>query len=225
MVPVGIYCLIVGELLTLTVSIVSIVQWYRHNGEKMVVGLLSIVHFSLLALLTCNFSNYNSYFIMEHRLFWKRYKLLLKISLAFLVFYGVGGILLCFGVTAHSNYLFFAGVEIVILTLIVLVLQILWVWLPLKEPEEQQVISEKSTEILMDSEVDKHSDAQEEEEKKKHRLRMSEIKTEGEPVRKDKQLPKVKSNYEFNTIGEVVKLAPEDIAGGIEKGMFRKSEE
>jgi hypothetical protein len=155
----GFYCLIGGQLLVFSGAIVAIVLWYRRlKCEKYAVVLGSLLNYSVFALLTANISNYNSYFEEEHQPFWRKYRLLAKDTLIFLGLFIIGGVLECFGVQDKFSYSFYAGVEISLLAFAVLVLQILWIWLPLKEPFRES-ISEKSTDNLMgSSEVDRESE-------------------------------------------------------------------
>ena len=61
----GFYCLIVGQVLVLAFSIISLTFWYtKIRGEKWGVALSSLLHYALLAWLTSNYHNYNSYFII-----------------------------------------------------------------------------------------------------------------------------------------------------------------
>jgi hypothetical protein len=118
----GLYCLILGATLVLVCSAISIVFWYLHNREKAGIAVLSTLHFSIFSLMTSNFSNYNSYFLEEHRLFWRKYRILSKVGLFFLLFPFIGGVLLCFGVANKYIFTFYAGVEVTILSFLVFVL-------------------------------------------------------------------------------------------------------
>ena len=60
--------------------------------------------------MTSNYKEYNSYFIPEHKSFWRKYKLLGKVSLGFIGLYGLGAALLSFGVVDAYSYAFFGGI-------------------------------------------------------------------------------------------------------------------
>ena len=131
----SVYTLILADSLSLIAGIVSLLFWRKYCGsEKWGVLVLALVHYSAVALLTANFSQYNSYFKEEHRSFWRRYKIVSKVNLATFFFSGVAGTLMCFGITNKSSYLFFAGVEMSLLAVVGLILAILWIWIPLKPP-------------------------------------------------------------------------------------------
>lgn len=56
-------------------------------------------------------------------------------------------------------------------------------------------------------------------------MRGADVKTEGEKVIHEKdRLSMMHSNFEFNSIKDVLKVKTGEIADAIEKGLFRRSE-
>lgn len=48
---------------------------------------------------------------------------------------------MAFGVEDKFSYAFFGAIEICVMAFVVLILGILWVWLPVKEPVPEEIIS------------------------------------------------------------------------------------
>ena len=108
---IGLYVLLGAQSLVFLLSCIAIVLYVcRIRCEKWGVLVISVVHYSGLALLTSNFSNYNSYFMEGHRPFWKKYKKLSKVGFFVHAFFIVGAILQCFGIEDRYSYSFFAAI-------------------------------------------------------------------------------------------------------------------
>jgi hypothetical protein len=71
---------------------------------------LSILHHDALALLTANINYYNSYFIEDHKYFWRKYRLICKIGLLQFVPVFLSGVSLVFSISDKSNYIFYEGI-------------------------------------------------------------------------------------------------------------------
>ncbi len=88
----GLYCLMVAQLLVIFGGILSVIFWVYHlKCQKWLILCFSIFHFSIFSLLTSNFDHYNSYFIDEHKSFWRKYRLLSKIGLFLVLMFEIGG--------------------------------------------------------------------------------------------------------------------------------------
>lgn len=63
-----------------------------------------------MSLMTANIGLYNSYFIEEHKKFWKKYKIITKVGMLFALPVFTSGGVLSFSITDKSNFLFYAGI-------------------------------------------------------------------------------------------------------------------
>jgi hypothetical protein len=107
----GIYMVIGGWLIMLFTNAITVyLRWKVTRCERSWALGLAAVHFSFMALMTANIGGYNSYFVDQHRPFWRTYKLISKNSTLANTILFIGGVMLVFGVADRASYVFYAGI-------------------------------------------------------------------------------------------------------------------
>ena len=220
---VGSYAWVLGLLVCLVAGVACLRLWVTEvDCEKEVVVMLGVLFPSAYTLLAANIYLYNSYHIKDHRPFWRRYSLLLKLSLLALIPLIAGSVLVGFSTSDYSIYAFYAAIEVTILSALLGFLTLAWFWFPPPPPPEEEDeftgISDKSQEQL------DHPLQQEPE--SMNQIRIIDTKTEIVRPGSAETLPppRPKTGQEYNAIKAVVRLSPRDIEEGLEKGVFRKEE-